>query len=276
MLLCLVQGLKETAERMNTDHKEIPASYHYHQPNKNIIMWWEARVVLLFSCYSWKWSKIIIKVFIKHKILSIETILSAYMHMITHRNRHRHTHTHTHTHTQTHECTGYTKLHLHTTSEDKKQRLEAEEDSSAERKTLQVYVFGKRTVLRFYLKASSEDFCQRGRGRSFHVEEPDRKSTNQQWRVRYKESGNWEYQKQSRQYGRVCKIEDSHRDKTEQCTFCIYNRQCQTQTKWSKTQTSMHKRCKCLQDWSTDWFTVLMGHKKTLQCKSKLCQNGKC
>ena len=39
MLLCLVQGLKETAERMNTDHKETPASYHYHQPNKNIIMW---------------------------------------------------------------------------------------------------------------------------------------------------------------------------------------------------------------------------------------------
>jgi len=26
-----------------------------------------------------------------------------------------------------------------------------------------------------------------------------------------------EYQKQSGEYGRVCKVEDSHRDKTEQC-----------------------------------------------------------
>ena len=37
---------------------------------------------------------IVIKVFRKHKILSVETILSANMHT------HTHAHTHTHTHTQ--------------------------------------------------------------------------------------------------------------------------------------------------------------------------------
>ena len=32
-----------------------------------------------------------------------------------------------------------------------------------------------------------------------------------------KESGGREYQKQSGEYGRICKFEDSHRDKMEQC-----------------------------------------------------------
>ena len=35
-------------------------------------------------------------------------------------------------------------------------------------------------------------------------------------RVWSEESGDREYQKQSGEYGRVCKVEDSHRDKTEQ------------------------------------------------------------
>ena len=44
----------------------------------------------------------IIKVFVKHKILSIETILSAhtYTHTRTHACTRTNTHTHTHTHTQ--------------------------------------------------------------------------------------------------------------------------------------------------------------------------------
>ena len=53
-----------------------------------------------------------------------------------------------------------------------KQRLEAEEDSSMEQKTWQVYCFWKRNVLSFDLKESREGFCQRGKGRSIHVKGP--------------------------------------------------------------------------------------------------------
>ena len=49
---------------------------------------------------------IIIKVFIKYKILSIETILSAHTHT--------HTHTHTHKHTNTQEHFDYTSLTIYT------------------------------------------------------------------------------------------------------------------------------------------------------------------
>ena len=66
---------------------------------------------------------IIIKVFIKRKILSVETVPYArthahtctYMHthMHTHTHTHAHTHTQTHTHTHTHTlCTG-TLMHRH-------------------------------------------------------------------------------------------------------------------------------------------------------------------
>ena len=49
-----------------------------------------------------------------------------------------------------------------------------EEDSSTEQKTWQVYRFVKRTVFTFrlHLNESREGFCQRGRGRSFHVDGP--------------------------------------------------------------------------------------------------------
>ena len=40
---------------------------------------------------------------------------------------------------------------------------------------------------------------------------------NQQWRVWCEESGGGEYQKRSGEYGRAYKVEDSQRDKTEQC-----------------------------------------------------------
>ena len=42
---------------------------------------------------------IIITVFIKRKILSVESILSAYAHARSCSRAHAHTHTHTHTHT---------------------------------------------------------------------------------------------------------------------------------------------------------------------------------
>ena len=48
-------------------------------------------------------NKLIIKVFLKRKILFLETILSA----------RSHAHTHTHTHTHTHKHSDYTKLNVH-------------------------------------------------------------------------------------------------------------------------------------------------------------------
>ena len=45
-----------------------------------------------------------------------------------------------------------------------------DEDSSTEQKTWQVCSFGKRNVFRLHLNESREGFCQRERGRSFHVD----------------------------------------------------------------------------------------------------------
>ena len=83
--------------------------------------------------------------------------------------------------------------------------------------------FWEKNVFRLDLNESREGFCWRGRGRSFHVDGlKTEKAVDQQWRVWCEESGGWEYQKWSREYGRVCKVEDSHRDKTEQCPWYIY------------------------------------------------------
>ena len=43
-----------------------------------------------------------------------------------------------------------------------------DEDGNTDQKTLKVYNFGKRNVLRLHLNESREGFCRRGRGRSFH------------------------------------------------------------------------------------------------------------
>ena len=53
---------------------------------------------------------IIIKVFIKRKILSSETVPSTYMYTQTHAHTHTHTHTPTHAHTRTHT---HTQPHAH-------------------------------------------------------------------------------------------------------------------------------------------------------------------
>ena len=49
-------------------------------------------------------------------------------------------------------------------------RLEMDEDISMEQKIWQVYNFGKRNVLRLDLNEPREGFCQRERGKSFHVD----------------------------------------------------------------------------------------------------------
>ena len=47
-------------------------------------------------------------------------------------------------------------------------------DSSTDQKTWQVQVYssGKRNVFRLDLNESRQNFCRRGRGRSFHVDGP--------------------------------------------------------------------------------------------------------
>ena len=84
----------------------------------------------------------------------------------------------------------------------------------------------KRAVLRLGLKESSEGFFQRGSGRSFDVEGL---KTEKVWQPTVenlvREIWNGEYQKLSRHYWRMCKVEDRHRDKTEeQCARHIYSR----------------------------------------------------
>ena len=91
--------------------------------------------------------------------------------------------------------------------------------SRTEQKIWHVYTFGKRNVFRLNLDEFREGFCRRGRGRSFHVDGPKTKKAREPtveslvrgfWRLRISEA-EWI------EYGRACKVEDSHRDKTEQC-----------------------------------------------------------
>ena len=91
----------------------------------------------------------------------------AHTHARTHARARAHTHTHTHTraYRQYWQSIIYTQLKT-----GGKQRQEKEGDSSTERKTWQVYSFGKRNILRFDLNESREGFYRRGRERSFHVE----------------------------------------------------------------------------------------------------------
>ena len=45
-----------------------------------------------------------------------------------------------------------------------------DEDSSTDQKTWQVYSLGNSNVFRLHFNETSEGFCWRGRGRSFHVD----------------------------------------------------------------------------------------------------------
>ena len=61
-----------------------------------------------------------------------------------------------------------------------------DEDISMEQKTWQVYNFGKRNVFRLDLNESRKAFCQKVRGRSFHV---DGQKTEKAWGTNSGESG---------------------------------------------------------------------------------------
>ena len=63
---------------------------------------------------------------------------------------------------------------------------------------------------------------EEGEGHSMYMDLKQKRHGNQQWRVWCKESGGWEYQKWSGKSGRVCKVEDSHRDNTEFSRTVMY------------------------------------------------------
>ena len=101
-----------------------------------------------------------------------------------------------------------------------------DEDSSTEQKTQQVYSLGKRNVFRLHLNESSEGFCRAGRGLFVSwCLEPSLERKGKVIPCRWSETGKGvgansgesgmrnleaEYQKQSGEYGRVCKVEDGH------------------------------------------------------------------
>ena len=116
---------------------------------------------------------IIIQVFLKCKMLSLETVLSACA--CTH--AHTHTHTHTHTHAQRHPHTQafwlykakFTQLK---TGSKHVGDLEWIKTSARNRRHGRSTILGKEMLLD-YIWMSPERFCRRGRGRSFHVDGPE-------------------------------------------------------------------------------------------------------
>ena len=118
-----------------------------------------------------------------------------------HARTHAHTHTHTHkgNSTEKHSDTDNTNIRSPPKKMGMKWRREMDKDSSMEQKTWQVYSLGKRNVFRLDLNESRKGFCQRGRGRSFHVDGPRTEKGQEQWRVWCEES-----QKQSGEYRWVC------------------------------------------------------------------------
>ena len=82
-----------------------------------------------------------------------------------------------------------------------------------EQKTWQVYGFWKRNVSRLHFKESREGFCRRGRERSLKTEKGAGTNSGESG-VRILEA---ESIRSRAEYARVCKVEDSHRDKMEHC-----------------------------------------------------------
>ena len=86
---------------------------------------------------------------------------------------------------------------------------------------------GKEMVLDYiWMGPERVSVGEEGEGHSMVMDRKQKRPGNQQWRVSCQRSGNWENQKRSGEYGRVCKVEDSHRYKTEQCPWYIYSREC--------------------------------------------------
>ena len=99
------------------------------------------------------------KIFVKRKILSIETILSAYTR--------EHTHTHTHRGTRTHEHSEYKAKF--TQNGQQTETWDGWRQAARNRKHGRSAVLGK-YIFRLHLNESREGLCWRGR--SFHVDGP--------------------------------------------------------------------------------------------------------
>ena len=144
---------------------------------------------------------------INRRILSVETIPSAYTHARTHAHIHSHTQAPAHTSIPTMQNLIYTQL-KRTPNRDLRQRKTTAWNGK----------HGRAIVLE---KEMSWGLIWRSPERVSVGEEGDGLKTekargNQQWRVWCEESGGWECQKQSGEYGR-CVKSNSHRDKSEQC-----------------------------------------------------------
>ena len=87
------------------------------------------------------------------------------------------THTHTHARARTHTRASAPRIHARTHTHLHTQRPEAEEDSSAARRTRQVCWFGKIYILRFDLRESRESFYRRGKRKSQQAEGPKTENT---------------------------------------------------------------------------------------------------
>ena len=84
-----------------------------------------------------------------------------------------------------------------------------------------VYCFGKRNIFRLDLKESREIFSFGDEGEGHSIERGRRRKRLRNRKVDSLVRGLWRL-RESEEYGRVCKVEDSHRDNTVQCTRYIY------------------------------------------------------
>ena len=99
-------------------------------------------------------------------------------------------------------------------------------DSSTEQKTWQVYNLGQRNVFRLDLNESRDGFCWRGKGKSFHVDGPKKQkgaeiNSGESSARNLEAEGIRSWAESTGSAGRVCKVEESHRGKTEQCPWYI-------------------------------------------------------
>ena len=151
---------------------------------------------------------VFLKVFLKRKILSPETILS------------------TRAHTCTQEFWLYKAKYMQLKLGSKRPG-DLEWIDTWNRKHCRSTILGKDIFLDLiWMSTERASVREEGEGHSMLMDWKQKRRGNQQWRVLCEESGGWEYQKWS-----ACKVEDSHRDKTVQCWWYIYSIEC-----WSCTE----------------------------------------
>ena len=108
-----------------------------------------------------------------------------------------------------------------------RQRLSTEGHSGVKGKISGSIFLEQEMFLRWIWRCPERvSFGEEVKGHSMYRDWRQKRLGNQQWKVWHEGSGCCGYQKQSREYGLVCKIGDSHRDEMEQCTWYICTREC--------------------------------------------------